>query len=264
MASTLKHLLKHWHVLADGGSGTWLWVRRVGDRITKSMLEHDEVAAWVAPNGPHRTTPNPTYLFVEIIDMVDACGRDMLDQLSLCGEVFSVDPLSYNKAAAVEAFESAYGNVLDLDDMFDDEEDESKDGSDVGFFLAEIHASYGHKAPLYSSSGGITVTEKNLHDRSIDKGHPKFNALLRELLLEANRYAEDSAELERTLDTKIVNKLGQTARSFADGTEAHFAHLEELKYGGAPLTPEQELVLKMTGACAHTLGGTPIPASLRD
>jgi hypothetical protein len=77
--------------------------------------------------------------------------------------------------------------------------------------FAEMLESYGSKANLHSTVSEDTVTEKNIYSDINEKGRP-FKALLRELLTVANEYAADAAKLNHTLDTKIVNGLGQTAQ----------------------------------------------------
>lgn len=270
MAVITKHLLKGWTQNESGGSGTWLWVRRIGDLLKPEDLV--DVGGELPIISMEDEVEAPTYLFIEIQDMVDACGRDMLGQLNLAGEVYLVEPSRYSARDLKSAFESCGGDgIKDLIEEFVDSEYTGVSSKipggpasvpDIGLLYADFLRSYGKKARLHSTSGGRIVTEKNLHD-GVDEGSKGFSQLLRELLTEANQYATDNVKLETTLDTRVVNKLGETARQCAGGIDSHWDTLRSIQAKGDKATREQKLYLKMTmNSSGQTLGGDIVPLDI--
>lgn len=268
MAITTTRLLKGWTQTESGGSGTWLWVRRIGDLLKPCDLEGE--------GGPIPTIfmkdsrAAPTYLFIEIIDMVDACGRDMLEQLDLSGEVYLVEPERYGARDLNSAFQSCgWDGIKDIVEEFVDSDDDDETPSetkpncaavpDIGLLYADFLRSYGNKSPLHSASGGRIVTEKNLHD-GVDER--RVYALLRKLLVEANQYIADNTALQATLDTKVVNKMGQTSREFAGGIDSTWDTLRRIQSMGDNATPAQKIVLKMYKNAGQTLCGDKVPLDI--
>lgn len=312
MASTLKHLLKHWIVLEDGGMGDYVYIRRIGPPVLPSQirflsralqeelkklsddslyrdvakmvrerlnkLRASEDYAWVEQPPTEQTS----YLFVKIIDMVNACGNDTLGQPSMVGEVWLVSPSDHGHAQMDRVFRSCGWRecVQTIQDWLDENQVDACDGDDpeiiidrpdflakppkydIGQMFAEMLESYGCKANLHSSVSDDTVTEKNFYNGLNEEGRP-FKALLRELLVTANEYAADAAKLNDTLDTKIVNRLGQTARQAASGDVQGYLVTLKNSIPMSELTPAQRIIMKMYGVSTHTLDGTPIDPRLR-
>lgn len=278
MAITTTRLLKGWTQTESGGSGTWLWVQRTGPLLKPEDLvdvggELPVISMYSKVHDPNKNPP-PVYLFIEIIDMVDACGKDMLEQLDLSGKVYLVEPGRYGARDLNSAFQSCgWDGIKDMVEEFvdsgDDVEDDDETSSetqpnrgaipDIGLLYADFLRSYGHKSPLHSASGGRIVTEKNLHDGVDERG---VRALLRELLVEANQYIADNTALQATLDTKVVNKTGQTSREFAGGIDSTWDTLRRIQDMGDEATPAQKLVLKMYKNAGQTMGGDKVPLDI--
>ena len=208
----------HWTVLADGGSGTYLYAREASPGI---------------------------FLFIEIMDLPDMMGRDATVRWS--AQVDVVDLNAATPRMISDAVNSCGG------DWFDE-------GETTPFMLAEVLHSYGTKSPVWSGDAG-RLNEHNFHD-SPGEGHRPF----RDLRAVARREAEallDADYRDNLLDTKIVNKLGQTAREYAGGTEGLWDSLRRIA-ANPEATPEQALMLKMYGKAGQTLGGDIVPADLRN
>ena len=210
MTNMMKKRLKDWTTLQDGGSGTWLWVRESGEK----------------------------FIFVEIIDMVDACGRDAT--MELCASVDIVAPSDLSPTTIQSAIQSCGWMGADVDNPL---------------HLAEILHSYGAKAPMWSEDGGKSAEESD--GLSVDEDSEEFEALLFAALEEAETYLDD-AFTEQALDSRVVNNLGQTARQFMDGHEGLYETLIDIKRKGDKATPDQQLALKMYQNAGATLAG-PIP-----
>jgi hypothetical protein len=200
----------------------------------------------------------------------------------MVGEVLLVTPGDYGHAQMNSVFQSCgwsecitnlqewvYENIVDAGEgdgpliIIDRPDFVTKPPKyDIGQTLAEMLESYGHKAHLHSSVSDDTVTEKNIYSDIDEKGRP-FKALLRELLTVANEYATDADKLNHTLDHKIVNRLGQTARQAASGDVQGYLVALKNSVPLSELTPEQRIVLKTYGVSTHTLDGTPIDPQLR-
>lgn len=280
MATTTKRLLNGWTQQESGGSGTWLWVQRIGTLLKPEDLV--DTGGELPIISMKDRVSAPMYLFIEITDMVDACGRDMLDQYGLAGEVYLVEPGRYGARDLKSVFESCgWEGIKDIvEEFIEDGENEDAEGSadtgyelfkpqiapdtdeidviDIGLIYADLHRNYRHKSNLHSASGGRIVTEKNLHD-GVAEGSKGFSALLRELLTEANGYVSDKLKLETTLDTRVVNKLGQTSREFAGGIDSTWDTLRNIQALGDKATPSQKIVLKMYQNGGQTLGGNKVP-----
>jgi hypothetical protein len=263
MAITTARLLQSWTQTESGGSGTWLWVQRIGDLLKpEDLVDVGGELPIISMNS--KSTAAPTYLFIEIVDMVDACGRDMLDQLDLSGEVYLVEPSRYSARDLNSAFQSCgWEGIKDVIEEFVETSNETQPNRaaipDIGLLYADFLRSYGNKSPLYSASGGRIVTEKNMHD-GVDER--RVYALLRELLVEANQYIADTTVLQATLDTKVVNKMGQTSREFAGGIDSTWDTLRRIQGMGDKATPAQKLVLKMYTNAGQTLGGDKVPLDI--
>ena len=234
--------VRHWRVLQDGGSGTWLYMRELagaGDDC------------------------RPVFVFVEITDMVDACGQDT--DLRWYASVNVVEPLRASPETIRQAIESCGWEDWNID---------SQTGEDLPLperirNLAEILHGYGAKCPIWDDTAG-PVTEKNRWD-SPDESCRYF----RKLRAEARRQAEDLVEKRPNgryvlagsasddLDTRPVNQMGQTAREFASGTDGLWSALRRIQDAGPDATSEQALVLQMYAACDRTLGGDKIPDDLK-
>lgn len=274
MAITTTRLLQGWTQTESGGSGTWLWVQRIGNLLKPEDLvdvggELPVISMYSKVHDPNKNPP-PVYLFIEIQDMVDACGRDMLGQLDLSGEVYLVEPGRYGARDLYRVYQSCgWDGIKDMVEEFVETSNESSNEAqpnrgaipDIGLLYADLLRNYEHKSPLHSASGGRIVTEKNLHD-GVDESSKGFSSLLRELLVEANQYIADNTVLQATLDTKVVNKMGQTSREFAGGIDSTWDTLRRIQDMGDNATPAQKLVLKMYKNAGQTLGGDKVPLDI--
>lgn len=126
--------------------------------------------------------------------------------------------------------------------------------------MAEMLHSVGSKAPMWDAFGGKV---KDIHD-SFDARHPAF----RTLRANARRYAEenlfDDEKRNGLLDATVVNKIGETAREYMQGTEGMWAAMRRIKEAGEAAPPEQRLVLKMYQGAGQTLGAGPVPADIME
>ena len=186
------------------------------------------------------------YIFLEVLDWPAVCGRDA--QVLFNASVCVVDLLSIPLDTVASSMRSC-GCDEEMD--FKKEEDRLR--------VAEMLYSTGAKSPLWNSNAGKV---KDPHDRP-DEGHPAF----RSLRAAARRYAEenlfDDEQRNELLDTRIVNKIGQTAREYSQGTEALWTAMRRIREQGDAAPPEQQLVLKMYQSCGTTLGAGPVPEDIR-
>ena len=201
-----------WEVWDDGGSGTWLYAKKVD-----SM----------------------TWIFIEIDDMVDSCGRD-----------------------ATELFYAAV-KVVDLAQIPTDTMAKASQccGHDGAVSLEEMAYScqaYGAYAPMYSESSGA-VTEENRWGNAAE-AHPAFRSL-RKRAREAAEELFDDEVREAALNDRVVNKLGSTARQFMHGDL--WGRLREIR-DDPDATEDQKLMLKMYANAGITLGGEPVPKDLKE
>lgn len=186
------------------------------------------------------------YIFIEVVDWVAAAGKDAGFWFNATVSV--VDLLSIPLDAVGQAMQSC-GCTDDLD--FKVELDRLR--------IAEMCHSVGTKAPLWDDYGGVV---KDIYDNP-GEGHPAF----RTLRANARRFAEqelfNDEKRNLLLDTKIVNKIGETARETMQGVEGMWAAMRRIKEAGANATPEQQIVLKMYQGAEHTLGAGPVPEDIR-
>lgn len=214
---------KIWLELWDGNSGQWLYVCR-------DVL---------------------TYIFLEVIDMVEHCGREVTYRWS--ASVATVDLLT----TSPETFASAYQSCGGDDEQFDFKKEPDR------LRIAQILYEYGSKSPLWDKGSKDFKEDYDGYDDSPDENHPDF----RKLRAEARRWAEENIFDEESrnhfLDTKVVNKLGQTAREFAGGTESLWDTLRKIKED-PDATPEQKLVLKLYQGAGQTLGAGPVPEDIME
>ena len=185
-----------------------------------------------------------TYVFIEIMDYPAAAGRDA--EFQWCADVSSVDLESSDP----EMIASALGSCGQEDDPPDMSTESGR------LALAEMLHSHGAKSPLWDDLAGKPREHAGEHSKD-------FKAIR----AAARRVAEDmldDAKRDNALDTRIVNKIGQTARQYASGTAGLWDHLRTIRDAGENATPEQKLVLRMYSKCEQTLGAGPIPEDLRE
>lgn len=185
-----------------------------------------------------------TYVFVEVIDLPAYCGRDA--DVLFVASVATVDLADASPETVARALDSCgYDEPLDLTVEQD------------RLALAEMLFSYGAKSPLFELSGGVV---RDPHDRPSER-HPAFMRVR----AEARRYAEtllDPETRDRELDSRVVNRLGQTAREYARGTSALWDSLRRIRDAGDDATAEQKIVLRMYQKAGQTLGAGPVPVDL--
>lgn len=217
--------MKKWKVLEDGGSGRWLYVRDVGP------------LCWV---------------FLCVDDMVDCCGRDA--DCYFTAQVSVVDllnaPLDTLRCALRTCDAESWLHELSNEDRF--------------LAMAQCLFDHGAKAPCWE--GQSPEVNKGIKDW-LWKVPSDKSPTFRRLRAEARRFAEKTLihEDKRNwlLDTRIVNRLGQTAREYAGGTEALWDSLRRIKRN-RNASAEQKLVLSLYQSADQTLGVGPIPSDLKD
>jgi len=210
-----------WLTLEDGGSGSWTYVCREG----------------------------LTYIFIKIMDMVDACGKDIIGDDSIHATVSTVDlfnasPENIGDALRCIGYEDELNMLEERDRLI----------------VAQAMMEYGNHSPLEQFSGR-PVTEKNLWD-----GFNEDNPYFRKVRAEARRFAEtlfDEETRNELLDTKVVNAIGQTAREFAGGIGSLWNSLRKIR-DNPEATDEQKLLLGLYQKAERTLGGQKIPEDLRE
>lgn len=216
-----KYYYKIWLEIYDGGSGQWLWVCRDG----------------------------LAYIFLEVIDLVEYCGRDAT--VHWVAEVSVVDLMTATPKTLAEALQS-WGS-FDIEDFKFTEE---QGRLNIACCLRE----YGAKAPLWNKSARL------LKEGDRAWGYDEMDPEFRKLRADARRFAEeelfDEESRNHILDTRVVNKLGQTGRSYMRGTEGLWEHLRMIKDKGEEATPEQRLVLSMYQNAGQTLGAGRVPKDL--
>lgn len=210
-----------WLELYDGGSGQWLYA-------CCDIL---------------------TYIFIEVTDLVDACGKDATERW--VASVSVVDLIEATPKTMAEAIQYC-GYVGEID--FKKSEDRLQ--------LAEMLFSAGAKAPMWEKCGG-KVTEDNLYD-SPGETHPAFRTLRSQAHLYAKAELFNEDHRNELLDSKVVNKVGQTAREFAAGSEGLWTALRRIKKMGVEATPEQQIILKMYRGAGQTLGAGPVPKDIME
>lgn len=231
MRNQMTGVMKHWQVLYDGGSGTWLYARKV------------------------RSGRGSVFFMLEIIDMVDACGRDA--NFLFCGDLSIVEPGSASWSTIRSALDCVGLTSEDINDARDPE-----------MALAEVLFQYGAKSPMYSEEGG-KITEKSQWGRP-GESHPEFRRLRAVCRREAEGMIERrdgeywlSSAGNSAMDTRVVNRMGQTAREFAGGSEGLWDTLRRIQ-GNPDATADQKLILRMYQNAGQTLGCGPVPADIRE
>lgn len=207
-----------WLAIEDGGSGTWLWAVRQG----------------------------LCYLFIEIIDLPDACGRDADAQWA--AQVHVVDLASISQESITGAMDS-FG--------VDDPPDMTTEAGRLE--LACICRGYGAHAPMWNSTGGPI--------RNVFESGNENDRAFRRLRKEAREFAEglfDETIRESELDSRVVNTIGHTAREYMAGGDSFWAPMRRVRDNPDAATPEQSLVLGLYAKCGATLGGTPVPQDLKE
>lgn len=182
------------------------------------------------------------FVFIEVIDLPAYCGSDA--DCQWCAEVAVVDLGCCSPEAMAESLRSC-----GPDECPDPTTPEGR------LVIAEAMRDYGHKAPMWSDSAGNVVDP---HDR------PNENRAFTTLRAAARRAAEalfDDERREAELDTRVVNRIGQTARQYMQGDL--WGRLREIK-DDPNATEEQKLVLRMYQGAGRTLGGEEVPADLKE
>lgn len=195
----MEFYARKWAVLYDGGSGEWRYFARSGN----------------------------TYVFIRIMDMVDACGRDATYQWD--AEVSSVDLDAADADTIQSALECCGQTGEHTPDLATDE---------GKLTLAICMFDYGAKSPLWSDGAGKPS------EYASDKGKP-FLRLRAAARREAERMLDDS-ERDHVLDTRVVNAVGQTAREFAGGRAGLHAALARIA-SDPDASVGNKLLLKLHG-----------------
>jgi hypothetical protein len=220
--------MKGWVTCEDGGSGRWLYARPLDSASPAGAI------VWV---------------FICIDDMVDSCGRDA--DYYFNASVSVVDLLSIGVKAQEDALRSC-----DAQSWIHDLPTEKK-----WLSVAQCCHDYGAKSPCWEGTSPTINKEKDWQWNVPSDSSPTFTRLR----AAARRFAEerllDAESRNRLLDNRIVNKLGQTAREFANGTEGLWDALRRIKRS-ANATEEQKLILKMYQGAGQTLGAGPVPADI--
>jgi len=168
------------------------------------------------------------YLFVDVTDMVGACGRDADPEQPFVWDVSFVNLAAADDRELKRACDCVGLRPEELEEM------------DVPMrllALAQAAHDYGLKAPL--DGGGAKRFE---HARAAG-------------IRAAQKYSDEA--LEERLD-RVVNEIGSTARDFmrGDSLAGLKRAAEDVVCRGAEATPEQALMMKMYAACGgQTLGG---------
>jgi len=214
--------MENWETLEDGGSNRWVYAREVAEMV---------------------------WIFLRLDDMVDACGRDAT-------YYFHCDVGIVDLHAAI-----GHGTVeraLECCDAQSWMPDVPKDKQALA--TAQCLFDYGAWSPLWQD-GSPEIDKDADEDWNYnvpDEDDPEFTDLLEAGRQWAEENLLDEDDRDHWLDTKIVNGIGQTAREFAGGMDTMWQTLRRIK-NDPNATPAQKLILKMYGACEHTLDGTPIP-----
>jgi hypothetical protein len=232
--------VKGWDTLEDGGSCRWLYAKEVSGLI---------------------------FVFIEIDDLVDSCGGDADHRWA--AQVSVVDLIQASPDVIASALRSC---GWENDAVFDVKADGGWAGA-INFDirteqgrlnLAECLHSYGARSPMYSEDAGPVIDRGWGPENPYDDSDPYFVRLR----ARCRRYAEenlfDKARREELLDTQIVNRIGQTAREYAQGMEGVWAALARVKEDPESATPEQKLTLRMYQKAGRTLGGDSVPPELLD
>jgi len=217
--------MKDWTTLEDGGSGRWVYAREV------------------APM---------TWVFLRIDDMVDSCGGEATYYFHC--DVGVVDLRQGTESGSLtEAMKSC-----DADSWMHDLPEENRP-----LAMAQCLFDHGAWSPLWQE-GSPEIDKEADEDWKFnvpDEDDPVFSDLLEAGRKWAEENLLDEGSRDHLLDTKIVNKIGQTAREFAGGTNSLWDTLRRIK-DDPNATKEQKLLLKMYQNAKQTLGAGPVPPDI--
>lgn len=211
-----------WLETESGGSGSWQWVARRG----------------------------LTYIFLDIMDLVDAMGKEAPRYWS--GQVSVVD-LGSVTVESLRAVLNSHGAIVDDLDFREES---------ARLAIAQMLRGDGVRAPILSEDRGEIRRDRDGDIVEVSKHGRDFRGLRLALRREGERLFSDEVR-EGELDTKIVNGLGQTAREYAGGIDGLWSALRRARDAGDAATPEQRIALMTYGAVDRTIGGEPVPEDLR-
>jgi len=180
------------------------------------------------------------YLFAEVTDMDDACGRDNEGHDRFIWETSLVDLIEVPPVELGQAIRSGIGwkGIQEMQDRAKSREE----GIQLRMALmAEACHSYGIKAPLDQGS-----VDGDRFDWARSRGMKAGDAAV----------ATEEA-LDERLD-RTVNKIGSTARDFlrGDGEAGLRRSAVEIAEGKREPTMEEQVLMKMYSVCkGQTLGG---------
>jgi len=180
---------KNWDVLEDGGSGRWVYSRKVS---------------------------NGVYLFICIGDMVDACGKEA--EYWFHAEVSVVNLNIIGDQGVENALESAGIYLPDYP--------ESK-WDLISAELCHSYGSKG--VLWGNSSASIDKTNKDWQWNCPSEGSKVFRGLRASARRFAEANLVDDTNRDSLLDSTIVNAIGQSARSYMGGTEELWDQLRFIK-----------------------------------
>ena len=180
------------------------------------------------------------YLFAEVTDMDDACGRDNIGHDRFIWETCLVDLVEIPPVELGQAIRSGIGfeGIQEMQDRAESREE----GIRLRMALmAEACHSYGIKAPLDQGS--------------VDGDHFDWARS------RAMRAGDAAVETERTLNkrlNRVVNKIGSTGRDVLRGDlmAGLRRSAKEIAEGKREPTQEEQIMMKMHSVCkGQTLGG---------
>lgn len=186
------------------------------------------------------------FLMIAIMDLAEYMGRDAVGGARWSADVSVVDLTSVSP--------DTLGSAIRSCGWFDNMEPEEV----KPLMLAECLHSYGAKSPVWDGESGV-VNERNRHD-SPGEEHRPFRDIRAAARREAERFM-DSEYRDQVLDTRIVNRMGQTAREYANGADGMWSALRRIA-ADPNARPEQRLILRMYANAGQTLGCGPVPADL--
>lgn len=224
-------------------------------RLWLEVQNDGEDAVYAARDGSFEEGKGMTYVFLRVIDMVAACGREA--DFRWAGDVSVVELLNIEPETAQSAFRSMGEEYVDYLKVLAETDQET-----VWFEMACALHMHGARAELLSNSAGKLPYDYD--PWALSDMRRSFGECRLELAEFGEEILRDEALRNHLMDTTVVNRIGQTARSAMRGTGALWEHLIGLKNSETPLTPDQEIILKIYGSCEHTLGAGPIPAELRN
>jgi len=228
---TGRYYRRYWLELYDGGSDQWLYVCR---------------------DGRFEEGKGFTFFFIDITDMPAACGRDATYRW--CASVDVVELLNASQSTIQSAMRSCgYEHKLHM--MMESDR----------LALAEMLWQHGAKAPAWSDEGGkITFDDYGNVKEFYNENCPEFRRLRKEAVEFCEETLFDESNRNDFLMNRIVNKLGQSAREYANGTDGLWDSLRKIKEMGDEANPDQKLMLKIYANAETTLGAGPIPDDLRN